>query len=221
MTPSTRRRALFLVLSIAFGAPADASELKGSVHLASHGQEKSDRSGIVIFVADQALPPGRQPDAVMAQAQRQFTPDILVVPVGTTVSFTNRDKIEHNVFSRSPHASFDLGRYGKGGAKSHTFDQPGVVDVYCNVHSDMVGHVVVVPGPWAITGPDGSFVIRGLSAGPHPIVVWDRLGTPSVQRQTVTVSDNGEASLDLSIVEADHEPPHPNKFGGTYRTASY
>jgi plastocyanin len=212
---------LLLVLSIAPTCAAGASELEGSVHLTFNGQEKSDRSGIVVFVADQALPPGHKVDAAMAQAQRQFTPDVLVVPVGTTVSFPNRDKIEHNVFARSPHASFDLGRYGKGGAKSHTFDEPGVVDVYCNVHSDMIGHVVVVPGPWAVTERDGSFVIRGLTPGRHAVVVWDRLGTPSVQRQSVTVPESGPASLDLSIVETDREPPHPNKFGGTYRTGSY
>src|SRR5208282_5745392 len=118
---------------------------------------------------DQALPAGPKTGGTMAQAQRQFTPEVVVVPVGATVSFPNRDAIEHNVFARSPHASFDLGRYGTGGSKSHTFDEPGVVDIYCNVHSDMVGHVVVVPGPWAITGQDGSFLIRGLTPGQHQV----------------------------------------------------
>ncbi len=210
-----------LALLIALTAPARASELKGVVQLTFKGAPKADRSGIVVFVADQALPAGQKTDAAMAQAERQFTPDVLVVPVGATVSFPNRDSIEHNVFSRSPHASFDLGRYGKGGVKTHTFDEPGVVDIYCNVHSDMVGHVVVVPGPWAVTGPDGSFAIHGLTPGHHAVVVWDRLGTPAVQRQSVTLPESGEASLDISIVEADREPPHANKFGGAYRTRAY
>jgi hypothetical protein len=85
----------------------------------------------------------------------------------------------------------------------------------------MVGHVVVVPGPWAVTGPDGSFAIPGLTPGRHAVVVWDRLGTPAVQRQTVTVPERGEVALDISFVEAEREPPHANKFGGTYRTRAY
>jgi len=211
-------RTAWLTLSIGLSAAAPAAEVQGVVRPNVAGAPKADRSGIVVFVADVPLPPGKRPDAQMAQLGKQFTPQVLAVPVGTRVAFPNRDPIEHNVFSRSPHGSFDLGRYGEGGAKSHLFDQPGVVDVYCNVHSTMVGHVVVVPGPWAVTGPDGRFVISGVPPGRHQLVVWDRFAQPTVLRRLIDVP-GGALAIDLS--ENASEPPHENKFGGTYRTKSY
>jgi len=203
-------------------APARATDVRGSVQLTVNGQPRADGSGIVVFVADQALPAGPQARAAMSQVARQFSPQVLVVPVGAKVAFPNQDSIEHNVFSNSPHATFDLGRYGPGAAKSRVFDQPGVVDVYCNVHRDMIGHVVVVPGPWAITGKDGAFVITGVTPGHHELVLWDRLGNPVVQRRSLDVPASGEATLKVAIAEGgDQEPPHPNKFGAEYRQANY
>ena len=211
--------ALFCVLA---APPAWASDVRGSVQLTVNGQPRVDGSGVVVFIADQALPTGPQAQAAMSQVARQFSPQVLVVPVGAKVAFPNHDSIEHNVFSNSPHATFDLGRYGPGAAKARVFDQPGVVDVYCNVHRDMIGHVVVVPGPWAITGKDGSFVITGVSSGHHELVIWDRLGNPVVQRRSIEVPATGEALLKVPIAESgDQEPPHPNKFGAEYRQANY
>lgn len=202
--------------------PVAGGVVRGQVTIALRGKAKADRSGVVVFVADQPLPVGPRPSASMKQAESQFSPQVLAVPVGTEVRFPNADVIEHNVFSRSPHATFDLGRYGNGPGKTHTFDQAGVVDVYCNVHPKMIGHVVVVPGPFAISGPDGRFEIRGVTPGPHQLVFWDRLGAPAITRQTVQVPDHGEATIEAPLAEGDdQEPPHPNKFGGAYRGSGY
>jgi plastocyanin len=210
------------MLALAAGGPSAGATIRGQLQIALQGQAKPDRSGVVIFLADQAFPDGPRPQAAMAQQGRQFVPQVLTVPVGTTVEFPNRDVIEHNVFARSPHASVDLGRYGRGDGKSFTFDQAGVVDVYCNVHPEMIGHVVVVPGPWAVTAADGSFEIHGVTPGKHQLVLWDRLGTPAVTHASVDVPEHGDAILAPALIEAaDHEPPHPNKFGGTYRAKTY
>ncbi|MHB8418379.1 MAG: cupredoxin domain-containing protein [Myxococcales bacterium] len=207
-----------LSLALLLASAAPGADIAGVVHASVGGAPKADRSGVVVFVADVPLPPGKRPDARMAQLGKAFSPQLLVVPVGTRVAFPNRDPIEHNVFSRSPHATFDLGRYGQGGAKSQTFAEAGVVDVYCNVHASMVGHVVVVPGPWAVTRSDGSFAIGGVPPGPHQLVIWDRFAQPSVRRLQIQVP---ERHLSLDIEEGPAEPPHPNKFGGAYRAKTY
>jgi plastocyanin len=206
-----------------FGAgPPEAVSIKGTASVTLRGAAQADRSGVVIFVSDQPLAAGARPDASLAQNHTQFDPQVLVVPVGTKVQFPNLDAVEHNVFSRSPHATFDLGRYGRGGSKSVVFDQPGVVDIYCNVHPSMIGHVVVVPGPWAVTAADGSFAISGVSPGHHDLVVWARLGSPAITRLAVDVPEHGAATLDVTVVQGDdHEPPHPNKYGGAYRGPGY
>lgn len=207
------------LLALLLAAPALADEIRGTVLATLDGAPKADRSGVVVFVTDVPLRQGPRPEAVMAQRSQQFVPQVLVVPVGTVVAFPNRDGYtEHNVFSRSPHASFDLGRYAQGGSKSHAFDEAGVVDVYCNIHPHMIGHVVVVPGPWGVSDRDGNFVIRGIPPGSHAVVVWDRFASPTVRRLQVQVPGG---PLTVPLAENAAEPPHPNKFGGAYRAKSY
>jgi len=57
----------------------------------------------------------------MAQADKSFAPPLLIVPVGATVAFPNRDEYYHNVFSPSSETKFDLGLYRGGIAKTVTF----------------------------------------------------------------------------------------------------
>ena len=112
--------------------------------------------------------------AHVAQQDTAFAPPVLVVPVGTVVEFPNRDPFFHNVISFSPAKRFDLGRYPRGESKSVTFDEPGVVKVYCEVHRFMRAAVVVVENTHhAIVGKDGHFRLEGVPAGRHRLVVWD------------------------------------------------
>ena len=113
----------------------------------------------------------------LAQQDTAFSPNVLIVPVGTTVQFPNRDPFFHNVFSYSSAARFDLGRYPRGESKSVGFDQPGVVKVYCEVHESMRAAVVVVRNPFhAVVAPDGTFRIANVPAGRHTLVVWHHDG---------------------------------------------
>ena len=78
---------------------------------------------------------------------KALLPHVLAIPVGSTIEFPNDDPISHNLFSLSSDNAFDLGLYRKGAGKSHKFDTPGVVNVYCNVHPNMsaVIHVMATP----------------------------------------------------------------------------
>ena len=73
---------------------------------------------------------------------------MLVVPVGTKVSFRNDDPIFHNVFSLSKPNDFDTGLYKQGATYQQTFKRAGVVQLLCNIHSSMLGFVVVVDTPY-------------------------------------------------------------------------
>ena len=50
----------------------------------------------------------------MKQSGRQFSPRHAVVQVGTKVNFPNLDSMYHNVFSKTPGSTFDLGIYRAG-----------------------------------------------------------------------------------------------------------
>src|SRR5436190_6075264 len=84
----------------------------------------------------------------MAQHDTTFNPEILFVPIGTTVEFPNQDGFFHNVFSYSKAKRFDLGRFPRGESKTVKFDNPGLVNVYCEIHKWMRGVVVVVENPY-------------------------------------------------------------------------
>ena len=64
--------------------------------------------------------------AEMEQQNRRFSPDLVVIPAGSSVSFPNFDPIFHNVFSLSKAKSFDLGNYSKGQTRMVTFPSRGL-----------------------------------------------------------------------------------------------
>jgi len=123
----------------------------------------------------------------MAQRDTAFEPGALVVPVGATVSFPNGDPFFHNVFSYSSPARFDLGRYPRGEAKDVTFDKPGIVKVYCEVHEFMRAIIVVTESPFAaVAEGEGRFRIAGIPPGTYTFVVWHPDLDPVERRLRVT-----------------------------------
>ena len=99
--------------------------------------------------------------------QKRFDPRVVAVRKNATVEFPNADPIYHNVFSVSGANRFDLGLYRSGASKSKKFDEPGLVRVYCNIHPQMVGFVMVVDSDFvAVTGPDGAFRFESVPPGP-------------------------------------------------------
>jgi plastocyanin len=128
--------------------------------------------------------------AEIRQVHQSFLPRVLAIPVGTTVDFPNDDPIFHNAFSYSKSKRFDLGKYGKGKSASVTFEKPGIVQVFCDIHSSMSAYVWVAPTPF-VTQPDasGEFVLRDVAPGTHVLEIWHpERGT---QRRTVDVPATG------------------------------
>ena len=108
----------------------------------------------------------------MASEGKRFLPHLVAIQAGETVDFPNADRIFHNAFSVSPGNQFDLGLYRKGASKSHTFTTPGVVHVYCNIHQDMAGYVLVLPSARAVvTGADGIFRFTDVQPGRQNVKV--------------------------------------------------
>lgn len=109
----------------------------------------------------------------MASEGKRFLPHVVAIQAGETVDFPNVDRIFHNAFSVSPGNQFDLGLYRKGASKAHTFTTPGVVHVYCNIHQDMAGYVLVLPSARAVvTGADGGFRFTDVRPGRQNMKVW-------------------------------------------------
>lgn len=136
--------------------------------------------------------------AVMDQRNETFVPHVLAVTTGTVVEFPNSDRIYHNVFSLSKARSFDLGRYAVGRSKSIRFDRPGIVRVFCDIHSHMSAFILVFSHPFfSMTGADGSYRIENVPPGSYNVVAWHE-GTASEARPVI-VADGGIAELDFAL----------------------
>jgi plastocyanin len=136
--------------------------------------------------------------ANMKQINRRFDPDIVVIPMGGSVTFPNMDPIFHNVFSLSKPKSFDLGNYPKGGTRTVLFPNPGIVFVNCRLHPNMGGVVVVAPNQWfAKADRDGQYSIADVPAGTYSLVAWHKK-TGYIRRE-VRVSDGRDLIVDFLV----------------------
>jgi len=72
-----------------------------------------------------------------------FSPGTLTVPVGTTVSWTNRDETIHTVVAQDAGHTFKSGGLDTDDKFSFTFDKPGTYVYICTVHPYMTGKIVV------------------------------------------------------------------------------
>ena len=109
----------------------------------------------------------------MTQQNIAFNPHVLIVPVGATISFPNKDKVRHHVYSFSKPARFELKLFGRDETRSYTFTSPGAVALGCNIHDSMSGFVKVVDTPFAAkSNAAGQVAIAGLPAGAASVTVW-------------------------------------------------
>lgn len=129
---------------------------------------------------------------VMSQKDIQFSPYVLIAPLGSTVAFPNRDKVRHHVYSFSPAKRFELKLYGRDESRTVTFDKPGPVSLGCNIHDTMIAFIYVTDTPYAAkTGADGLAVIEDVPPGEATLVVWSpdlKARTPPVRPLTVTAA---------------------------------
>jgi plastocyanin len=157
---------------------------------------------------------GRGHTLEIKQKDKQFSPQTAVVLKGTNIVFPNMDSVFHNVFSTSGRNSFDLGSYRSGDTpRSVVLTTPGVVEVFCNIHSKMNANILVVPGPlYAKVGADGSYRIDNVPIGARRVVAWSPNAKPAQQKIDVAAS-GGQANFTL---EVEGGKAHTNKLGQPY-----
>jgi len=142
----------------------------------------SELRHVVVFLKD-APAVSTDPRVVeIRQKDENFIPRVVAVPVGSEVQFPNDDPIYHNVFSLSRVKTFNLGRFPQGESKSVRVTKPGVVKVFCEIHSHMTATIMVFNHPWfAVVGEDGRFELANVPPGQRQITAWhERLGDRTV-----------------------------------------
>ena len=167
-----------VVAVVALYGDATAGIVRGKVTLPAGGASASAAGEVVVFV--DSLPQqvartwGRRARVSrVTQAHQGFVPRVLVTTAGTTVQFRNRDGVYHNVFSVSQAKHFDLGKYPPRAVNQVTFDRPGIVPIFCDIHPGEAGWIVVMPHRFfAQPARDGSFELPRLRPGRYTLHVW-------------------------------------------------
>ncbi len=159
---------------------------------------------VVVFVESSTVEAVAPMRVRMRQTDEEFVPHVVAITAGSTVDFPNDDLVFHNVFSLSRAATFDLGRYPRHASKSRTFAEPGIVKVFCHLHSHMSAIVRVFAHPhFTIPDEQGRFTLAGLPSGRYTVAAWhERIGDVSTE---VTVLEGGAASVSLSLPLTDDE----------------
>jgi plastocyanin len=179
------------------------------------GKAAEDVSETVVYV-DGAR--GRLPaqKAVVTMKSKAFHPRLTVIPVGGTVEFPNEDPIYHNVFSVSGENRFDLDLYKRPKSGSRTFEHPGIVRVFCNIHPQMSAIIVVRDNPFFTRADDqGRFRIEGVPAGQYRLKAWHERGGETEAEITVSADGTTETHLALDA-SSFRRVPHKNKYGKDY-----
>jgi len=228
---------MILVLHICFNAIVllglaapfvAASTVRGSVELMASRdpmvRKHKDYSGVVVWLepaGGPADPPVPSRPAQMIQKSKTFTPHVVAIPVGGSVSFPNLDPIFHNAFSNFNGQIFDVGLYKPGSSRTVAFKRPGIVRVFCNIHPQMSAVIAVLDTPYfAVSNKAGSFEIHNVPAGDYQFHVFHERASPetldSLARR-ITVENTAPELAPLSISESGYLPvQHKNKYGKDY-----
>jgi plastocyanin len=170
--------------SLGMGAPRDTQDRRRSVvYLESAPRGAFD------------VPSDRH--ARMDQRNERFIPHVLAITSGTVVDFPNGDRTYHNVFSLSKAKSFNLGRYAAGHSQSVRFDEPGIVRVFCEIHSHMSAFILVFAHRYfAVTDEEGRYRIDGVPPGSYALIVWNEAIRGDGPRRIVAM---GESDVDADF----------------------
>lgn len=182
--------------------PRSSRYRRGAAQPEETSSDASDVGNVVIYVEGRGLDNARQVGGVrtpiLDQRDAEFIPHVLPVVKGTSVQIVNRDRTYHNVFSLSSVKKFNIGRRPTGEEVPVNFDKSGVVQVFCDIHSNMSAFIVVLENP-AFTQPseNGSFRLTNIPAGTFTVQAWhERL---SAEPQQVSVRAGETVTVNFTL----------------------
>jgi plastocyanin len=129
-----------------------------------------------------------------------YTPHVVGAVIGQNVEFRNSDQTNHNIHPLPQrNQEWNESEPPNGETKTKTFDREEVmIPLKCNIHPWMRAYIGVVRHPFfAVTGPDGTFTIKGLPPGKYTVEAWhERYGTADTD---VTVAAKDQATMNFSF----------------------
>jgi plastocyanin len=182
--------AIVAILSLAASAGTISGKVSGV---------KDESVVYVEAIAGQTFPAATA-KPVIDQKGLMFQPHLVVVQQGTTVEFLNSDKVAHNVFwisvGGNKKLGHNLGTWPQGEKRPFKFDNAGVIPLFCNVHPEMSGYVIVAPTPYfATTDKSGEYKIENVPDGGYTVTAWHE----GAKNQSKPVAVAGDSKADFTL----------------------
>ncbi|HUO59128.1 MAG TPA: hypothetical protein VMU24_00580 [Candidatus Acidoferrales bacterium] len=203
---------------------AAQTQVSGDVRVVDERGVRVDSSNVVVWLQPLgAAPPNPQERHTyrLTQKDKHFSPHLLVVPLGASVEFPNKDPFFHNVFSVYNGTRFDLGLYESGSSKLVKFSRPGPSYIFCNIHPEMSAVVLALTTPYyAVTDKTGKFMIENVPAGDYELQAWAERAQPDELKRFSRKITVAGPQLHLEALEVAAAPSlaegHKNKYGKDY-----
>jgi plastocyanin len=96
---------------------------------------------VVLLILAGAAPTARAADQPVTIVGSSFSPDLLAINVGDSVTWTNNDPIQHTV--TSDNSAWVAASLFQGNTFQHTFNQAGLFSYFCSIHFGMRGAILV------------------------------------------------------------------------------
>jgi plastocyanin len=190
---------IFCALAALAAVPLAAATVSGKVSFITKRGQNPVVNETLVWLEPAGKPIHKPPQTFQMMTRgKTLVPHVLAIPVGSTVEFPNDDPISHNLFSLSTGNTFDLGLYRRGAGKSHKFDTPGVVNVYCNVHPNMSAVIHVMATPYyTFADAAGNYALTDIPPGKYRLVAWNEQGGQTTS--DIEVSSAGAVSGPLAV----------------------
>ena len=115
------------------------------------------------------------------------------------MQFPNKDNIRHHVYSFSKAKKFEIKLYADTPAKPILFDQPGYVAMGCNIHDNMIAHLLVVETPYfAVADRTGRAVISDVPPANYSLIAWHHM-RPDKDALVMPVKIANDTTLGASV----------------------
>jgi len=183
------------------GNPETAARVAVTDLTMSASHAPTDRRSVVYLdpAPRAAFDAREEPRPRLDQRSETFEPHVLPIVAGTTVDFPNNDRTYHNVFSLSKTKTFDLGRYAAGRSKAVRFDKPGIVRVFCDIHSHMSAFILVFAHRYfSLADQDGVYRLENVPPGSYNVFAWNE-SAPLESRRVVVPESGGDVEVNFSL----------------------
>ncbi len=165
------------------------------------GLNRGVQYAVVSLAGISSTPERPAKNAALDQVDCEFTPRVLITPVGSSLTILNTDDFLHTFHTRStrnPPINKAQPRLRK--VLKEEFDQPEIIEVICDLHPWMKAWIVVAEHPYyAVTDDSGSFALADVPAGSYQLKVWhETLGEGT---KDVIVNSGAETNVTLELTK--------------------